>query len=159
MRDMDRPICLFVTAVLVLGPVAWVLGQTTPPNAPTTAPAGERTTTPSGLTIITTAKGGGAKDGDQVFVLYTGRLTNGHVFDSSSLHGNDPIKLTLGAHQVIKGWEEGFQGVQVGQKLTLIIPPDLAYGAAGRGSVIPPNATLEFDIEVVGIMRPQPQQP
>ena len=147
---MKRRNALYLVPVLVLGTIAWVYAQT----APTPTPAGEKVTTPSGLTIITTQKGGGSQLGDQVFVLYSGKLENGKVFDSSELHGNDPIKVTLGAAQVIKGWEEGLTGVHLGQKMTLIIPPDLAYGSKGRGAVIPPNATLTFDIEVVGIMRP-----
>jgi FKBP-type peptidyl-prolyl cis-trans isomerase len=138
-----------ITAVCVLFASAWAVAQSTAPSGS----GSDRVTTPSGLTIITIQKSAGAQVGDDVFVLYTGRLTNGTVFDASERHGNQPIKLTLGAGQVIKGWEEGLMGANVGEKRTLLIPPELAYGAKGRGEVIPPNATLEFDVEVVGIMR------
>jgi peptidylprolyl isomerase len=149
---MKRRHALFVIPLLVCGAVALLHGHDKPA---TTQPAGEKVTTPSGLTIITTQKGSAAQKGDTVTLLYTGRLQDGRIFDASNLHGNEPIKVVLGAESVIKGWEEGLLGVQVGQKLTLIIPPDLAYGSAGRGQVIPPNATLEFDLEILSISRPQ----
>lgn len=149
---MKRRISSFAIPILVLGTFAWVYAQTTPATAPTDA-GGEKVVTPSGLTIITLQKGEPAKEGDTVTLLYTGRLTNGKVFDASSLHGNEPIKVTIGKTQVIKGWHEGLLGVQLGEKRKLIVPPDLAYGAAGRGSLIPPNATLEFDLEIVGLTK------
>ena len=148
---MKRRHVFLAIPVLVLGTFAWLHAQ----DKPATETSGEKVTTPSGLTIITTQKGSPAQSGDKVSVLYSGRLTNGKVFDASNLHGNEPITVTLGAGGVIKGWEEGLLGTQVGQKIKLIVPPQLGYAEKGRGSLIPPGATLEFDIEVVAIQRPQ----
>jgi peptidylprolyl isomerase len=120
-------------------------------SSPSSQPAGEKHVTPSGLTIVELSPGIGAKNGDIVRIHYTGTLQNGTKFDSSV--GKDPIELTLGAAQVIKGWEEGITGMQVGEKRHLTVPPELAYGARGRGDRIPPNATLEFDMELVGLFR------
>ena len=94
-----------------------------------------------------------AKDGDTVWVLYSGKLKDGTEFDSSAKHGNEPIDFVLGKGMVIKGWDEGLQGMHVGEKRTLVIPPSLGYGEQGAGGVIPPNATLTFDVELVGIYR------
>jgi peptidylprolyl isomerase len=124
------------------------------PATTTQAAAGEKKTTASGLTIITVKAGeGGAKVGDSVAVLYTGKLADGTEFDSSTKHGNEPIEFILGKSMVIKGWDEGVQGMQIGEKRQLVIPPNLAYGERGAGGVIPPNATLTFDLELVGIRR------
>lgn len=94
-----------------------------------------------------------AQDGDMVSVLYTGKLTNGTVFDASSLHGNKPIEFVLGANMVIKGWDEGLVGMRIGEKKTMTIPPEKAYGNRSVGDVIPANSTLVFDVELVGIKR------
>jgi FKBP-type peptidyl-prolyl cis-trans isomerase len=94
-----------------------------------------------------------AKAGDTLVMNYTGRLTNGTVFDSNVLpkFGHvEPFKFTLGAGQVIKGWDEGLVGMKVGEKKTLTIPPEKGYGAQAVGS-IPANSTLIFDVELVGI--------
>jgi FKBP-type peptidyl-prolyl cis-trans isomerase len=109
-------------------------------------------TTASGLTYIVTKRGTGAqlKAGDNVIVNYTGLLTNGQKFDSS-LDRGEPFSFPLGAGKVIKGWDEGVQKLRVGDHATFIIPPSIAYGAGGAGGVIPPNATLIFIIEVVGV--------
>jgi FKBP-type peptidyl-prolyl cis-trans isomerase len=109
-------------------------------------------TTASGLTYIVTKRGAGAqlKAGDTVIVNYTGLLTNGLKFDSS-LDRAEPFSFQLGAGKVIKGWDEGVQKLRVGDHATLIIPPSIAYGERGAGSVIPPGATLIFIIEVVGV--------
>jgi FKBP-type peptidyl-prolyl cis-trans isomerase len=106
-----------------------------------------------GLKITYVAPPVGAKDGDEVSILYAGRLADGTEFDSSAKHGNEPIPLVLGKHMVIQGWEDGLQGMQVGEKRTFVIPPELAYGKDGRGP-IPPNATLTFDVEMVSLRRP-----
>jgi FKBP-type peptidyl-prolyl cis-trans isomerase len=116
----------------------------------TSQPAGEKQVTKSGLTIITTKPGdAGVKTGDYVWVHYTGKLADGKKFDSS-YDRNEPIDFTVGKGDVIKGWDEGVLGMKVGEKRTLIIPPSLAYGDKPRGDVIPANATLTFDIELVG---------
>jgi FKBP-type peptidyl-prolyl cis-trans isomerase len=118
----------------------------------TTQSDDKTTTTPSGLKITETkAADDGAKVGDQVWVHYVGKLADGTEFDNSYKRG-EPIPLTLGEGRVIKGWEEGLLGMKVGEKRTLIIPPDLAYGPEGR-SPIPPNATLTFDVELMGLKR------
>ncbi len=109
-------------------------------------------TTASGLTYIITKKGDGAaiKAGDNVIVNYTGLLTNGEKFDSS-LDRNSPFSFPVGAGKVIKGWDEGLQKLRVGDHATLIIPASIGYGERGAGGVIPPNATLIFIIEVLGV--------
>ena len=124
------------------------------------AAAGKTETRPSGLKVTVTkpADGAGAKDGCTVWVLYTGKLENGTEFDSSAKHGGDPIEFVLGKGMVIKGWDEGVAGMQVGEKRTLVIPPSIAYGEAGAGGVIPPNATLTFDIQLVGVKMPAEAQ-
>lgn len=119
------------------------------------------TTTPTGLTYIITRKGAGKqpKAGDTVFVHYTGLLTNGVKFDSS-LDRNEPISFPLGAGRVIKGWDEGVARLRVGDQATLIIPPQLGYGARGAGGgAIPPDATLVFIIEVVDVKEASPAMP
>jgi len=110
------------------------------------------TTTASGLTIddIVVGNGGVAAAGQKVKVHYTGWLTNGTKFDSSK-DRNDPFVFPLGAGSVIKGWDEGVQGMKVGGKRKLTIPPALGYGARGAGGVIPPNAVLVFEVELLGI--------
>jgi peptidylprolyl isomerase len=111
---------------------------------------------PNGLKYTDTKAGDGATatSGNKVSVHYTGWLYNngakGAKFDSSVDRGQ-PFQFTLGAHQVIAGWDEGVAGMKVGGKRTLIIPPELGYGARGAGGVIPPNATLMFDVELLGV--------
>jgi FKBP-type peptidyl-prolyl cis-trans isomerase FkpA len=113
-------------------------------------------TTPSGLQYEDTVVGSGAeaRAGQHVSVHYTGWLyTNGSKgakFDSSK-DRNDPFDFGLGGGQVIKGWDEGVQGMKVGGTRVLVIPPQLGYGARGAGGVIPPNATLMFEVELLGV--------
>lgn len=110
-------------------------------------------TTKSGLKYVEQKVGAGkeAKAGDTVAVHYTGTLTNGKKFDSSFDHKPpEPIVFTLGAGQVIKGWDEGIAGLKVGGKRKLIIPPDLAYGDKEKGP-IPANSTLIFEVELVKV--------
>lgn len=122
-------------------------------TSPANADAPQARTTKSGLTIIELVPGKGdrvAKAGDTVVVNYTGRLQDGTVFDASAKHGK-PFDFLLGRGQVIAGWDEGVAGMKIGEKRRLIIPPDLAYRDRGAGNVIPPNATLTFEVELVGI--------
>ncbi len=107
---------------------------------------------PKDLEIKVTKPGTGAKTkkGDLVSVHYTGKLVNGTVFDSSIQRGT-PIQFALGEGRVIQGWEQGILGMQVGEKRTLTIPSRLGYGEQGAGGVIPGNATLIFDVELVKI--------
>ncbi len=113
-------------------------------------------TNPSGLQYIDTQVGTGATAaaGQYVTVHYTGWLFNngeqGAKFDSSK-DRNDPFQFDLGAGMVIKGWDEGVAGMQIGGKRTLIIPPEMGYGARGAGGVIPPNATLKFEVELLAV--------
>jgi FKBP-type peptidyl-prolyl cis-trans isomerase FkpA len=109
-------------------------------------------TTESGLIHedITPGTGDEAKAGQRVSVHYTGWLTDGTKFDSSK-DRNDPFDFPLGAGHVIKGWDEGVQGMKVGGVRKLTIPPHLGYGARGAGGVIPPNATLVFEVELLQV--------
>ena len=113
-------------------------------------------TTPSGLQYTNNVVGDGATAaaGQHVSVHYTGWLykdgEQGAKFDSSR-DRNDAFDFPLGAGMVIKGWDEGVQGMKIGGQRTLIIPPELGYGARGAGGVIPPNATLKFDVELLGL--------
>lgn len=147
-----------------------VFAQEQPATRPTTstqpdagnAMVGETVTTPEGVTYVVTAKpveARVAQDGDVVMVHYTGMLEDGTVFDTSRQIRQDapypfhvPIMLELGGRQVIQGWEIGLRGMAIGEKRRLTIPSQLAYGEGGRGP-IPPNATLIFDVELVGLAR------
>ena len=108
-------------------------------------------TTPSGLRITDLVIGDGAeaRAGQTVAVNYRGTLANGTEFDSS--YGRGPFSFPLGGGRVIQGWDEGVAGMKVGGKRKLVIPPDLAYGDRGAGGVIPPNATLTFEVELLRI--------
>ncbi|MDP2135255.1 MAG: FKBP-type peptidyl-prolyl cis-trans isomerase [Sulfuritalea sp.] len=109
-------------------------------------------TTASGLVIEEMLVGEGAEAavGQRVSVHYTGWLTNGTKFDSSK-DRNEPFEFPLGRGHVIAGWDEGVQGMKIGGKRKLTIPPALGYGARGAGGVIPPNATLVFEVELLGL--------
>ncbi len=139
---------LFVFAIL--------LALAAAPLASRSALAAGEVATPSGLRIIDVKPGTGPvpQAGQTVTVNYTGWLfvdgKKGTKFDSS-LDRGQPFSFTLGQGQVIKGWDEGLATMHVGGKRTLIIPPDLGYGARGAGAVIPPNATLMFDIDLLGV--------
>lgn len=109
-------------------------------------------TTASGLQYedITVGDGESPQSGQRVSVHYTGTLTDGKKFDSSRDRGN-PFSFTIGRGAVIKGWDEGVMTMKVGGRRTLTIPGDLAYGPQGYPGVIPPNATLVFDVELLGV--------
>ena len=119
------------------------------PSATTTPGSAQEITTRSGLkmTDLKVGEGAVAENGSNVSVQYTGWLTDGTQFDSSV--GRGPFTFRIGAGQVIPGWDEGVKGMRVGGKRKLTIPPDLGYGASGAGGVIPPNATLTFEVELL----------
>lgn len=109
-------------------------------------------TTASGLIIEDTIEGSGeiASAGQTVTVHYTGWLTDGRKFDSSK-DRQEPFEFLLGGRRVIAGWDEGVVGMKIGGTRTLTIPPGLGYGSRGAGGVIPPNATLVFEVELLGL--------
>ena len=125
-------------------------------NDNASAQSGKPVTTSSGLQMIDTQAGTGAspKQGQTAVVHYTGYLNDngnkGKKFDSSVDRGQ-PFEFPIGQGRVIKGWDEGVASMKVGGKRTLIIPPALGYGASGAGGVIPPNATLIFEVELLGV--------
>jgi FKBP-type peptidyl-prolyl cis-trans isomerase len=136
--------------------VALALTVATAPLAPVAAATNQVIEMPDGLKYTDNKIGDGATatSGEQVTVHYTGWLDNagakGKKFDSS-LDRGEPFSFRLGAQQVIAGWDEGVAGMKVGGRRTLIIPPELGYGARGAGGVIPPNATLIFDVELLKV--------
>ena len=109
-----------------------------------------KTTSGLGIEDLVVGNGATASAGQQVSVHYTGWLQNGNKFDSSKDRGQ-PFAFALGRGEVIRGWDEGVNGMKVGGKRKLTIPPDLGYGARGAGSVIPPNATLLFEVELLAV--------
>ena len=141
--------------LLILAALALVLGCSAP-AASGAASAGKEVKLADGLTYTDDQVGTGAEatSGKTVSVHYTGWLTDGTKFDSSKDRG-DPFEFPLGAGHVIKGWDEGVQGMKVGGTRKLTIPPALGYGARGAGGVIPPNATLVFEVELLGVETPQ----
>jgi len=162
---MSKSIALRLSLVLILATVlsAGCAKQpaNAPQNQPTTAapqtPAVTQTPTPDQPEVtelkvedIKVGEGKEAKSGDTVTVNYTGWLTDGTKFDSS-LDSGQPFQFTVGAGQVIPGWDQGVAGMKVGGKRKLTIPPDLGYGAQGAGGVIPPNAVLVFEIELLDV--------
>ncbi len=143
---------LLVLVVLVVAALALAQTKSKAPAAggPTKV-TGDGTKTPTGLQYwdIKVGTGRTADKGNTVRVHYTGWLTSGKKFDSSV--GGPAFTFRIGAHQVIAGWEEGVSGMKVGGKRQLKIPPALAYGKEGYPGAIPPNATLIFDIELLGV--------
>jgi FKBP-type peptidyl-prolyl cis-trans isomerase FkpA len=147
--SLARPLSVVALSVLALALVSAPRAGAADGPSKTT---GKGTKTPSGLQYWDLKKGTGAvaKAGDSVKVHYTGWLTDGKKFDSS-VDRNEPFSFKLGAGMVIPGWDQGVAGMKVGGKRQLRIPPDLGYGARGAGGAIPPNATLVFDVELLGV--------
>ena len=145
-RTATTTVVLFLFAVTVAASGAQA-GNSAPSKT-----KGKPVTTASGLKYWDLKKGSGAvaKAGDSVHVHYTGWLTDGKKFDSSIDRGS-PFDFKLGAGMVIKGWDEGVAGMKVGGKRQLHIPAELGYGARGAGGVIPPDATLVFEVELLAI--------
>ncbi|MEZ5816132.1 MAG: FKBP-type peptidyl-prolyl cis-trans isomerase [Hyphomicrobiaceae bacterium] len=143
-----------MAALALAGMLATSIGPAADPAMAQTK--GNIVTTPSGLTITDTQVGTGPspKTGQICVMHYTGWLyengAKGRKFDSSVDRGQ-PFEFPIGTGRVIKGWDEGVATMKVGGKRTLVIPPDLGYGARGAGGVIPPNATLVFDVELLGL--------
>jgi peptidylprolyl isomerase len=148
MRSFSRTGALL--ALCLIGAVV------TAPVTSATAQTGKTMTTASGLQISDSKEGTGAspKTGQICVMHYTGWLyengAKGKKFDSSVDRGQ-PFEFPIGTGRVIRGWDEGVATMKIGGKRTLIIPPDLGYGASGAGGVIPPNATLIFDVELLGV--------
>lgn len=142
---------IFVTAAVVITSAAafsTFAQQATPP-------ATQATTAPTTAKLnVTTLKesDGAAKDGDRLFVHFIGKLADGTEVASSYMRG-EPVEITLGAADVLKAWDEGLVGMKVGEKRRLVVPPELGYGSRGQGSLIPPDAELVFDVELVGLQR------
>lgn len=151
---MKTALVAVVAVLAIIGIVVGVLAA----RGHSTASSGSAGTgtspssTPSGLQITDVKVGDGAvaQAGDTVSVTYTGTLTNGTVFDSSDQHGGQPFSFTLGAGQVIQGWDKGLLGMKVGGERKLVIPPDLGYGSQAVGS-IPPDSTLMFDVKLLSV--------
>ena len=137
-------------AMTTSSPAAPAASSPATAKAEPTPPARPPEDGPLGTVDVTVGQGPAAKAGDKVKVQYTGTLTNGTEFDSSRKAGK-PFEFTLGRGEVIKGWDQGVAGMKFGGKRKLTIPPSLGYGARGAGGVIPPNATLLFDVELVEI--------
>ena len=147
-------------AAAVIGSQSWLKTSRAQTAPSTPAPATQGTKTASGLTIIEVQDSAGeAKTGDTVWVHFSGFLEDGTKF-ASSIERGEPVEMTLGVGDVLKAWDEGIVGMKVGEKRKMIVPPELAYGKNGQGSLIPPNATLTFELELTGLRRaPQVPQP
>lgn len=145
MKNMMKLVVLGMLATFMAAPAF---------SATDAAKGGKPVTTASGLKYIDVLVGKGASPvkGKQVTVHYTGTLENGKKFDSS-VDRNQPFKFMIGVGQVIPGWDEGVMSMKAGGKRKLIIPAKLGYGTAGAGGVIPPNATLLFDVELLDVQR------
>ena len=154
MRSVERLIVVLLLMAAIAIP-ACAQKESRPVAEKKSEPAAANTVkTPSGLAYVDIVAGSGASpvSGKPVKVHYTGVLENGTKFDSSVDRG-EPFVFTIGVGQVIPGWDEGVMSMKVGGKRKLIVPPQLGYGAAGAGGVIPPNATLIFDVELLDVAK------
>jgi peptidylprolyl isomerase len=158
-RRRNQRVLIGVIVLIILGLAAYFAYSAffapkanTTAGIPTVDPNIKTVTTASGLKYQDIAVGSGkeAQPQNQVTVNYTGWLENGTKFDSSFDHGQ-PFTFTLGAGNVIPGWDEGVQGMKEGGKRRLIIPPDLGYGSTGSPPTIPPNSTLIFDVDLLKV--------
>lgn len=154
-KRRQRYIITGVVVMVVILAIAAIILATREPADGGAAASGDYETTASGLQYRIIEEGSGPKPqpGDTVRVHYTGTLEDGTVFDSSE--GRDPIEFPLGMGAVIAGWDEGIALLNEGARAEFVIPPDLAYGPQGNPPVIPPNATLTFEVELVEILSSQ----
>ena len=148
-KQRNQRLILLIIVLLLVTVLIYVIYQNLSEKS---SPASEFTTTTSGLQFEDLIIGSGekAQNGDLVIVHYTGTFEDGNKFDSS-VDRNKPFEFTLGEGRVIEGWDEGIQGMQVGGTRILKIPPELAYGPDGYAGVIPPNATLIFEVELIDV--------
>lgn len=144
--------CMLLLALAFLCSMSLAGGDTTQSSYPGEKTTMKEDTTASGLRYIDMVVGNGAspEQGSTVTVHYSGYLKDGKKFDSS-VDRNEPFSFTIGVGQVIKGWDEGVATMKVGGKRKLIIPSELGYGSRGAGGVIPPDAELVFDVELLGV--------
>jgi peptidylprolyl isomerase len=147
---MKGPLVAVTLAVVLAAGAA--SAATPAPTTPHSGKAGPKMTTPSGLEYEDEIVGSGAQPvkGQHVTVHYVGTLQDGTKFDSSR-DRNEPFTFAIGEGEVIRGWDEGVMSMHVGGRRKLTIPPQLAYGPRGAGGVIPPNATILFDVELLGV--------
>lgn len=164
---MTKTVFIFVILILFVVITIWFVIQktkevnktteipTTTTSPTPTSQAGEPIRYDNGLAVqdIVVGTGKTAENGDTLNAKYIGKLSNGTVFDSSDAHGGQPFTFQIGSGQVIKGWDLGLLGMKEGGKRKLTIPPELGYGERGAGGVIPPNATLLFEIELVSVTK------
>lgn len=164
MQNKNNTIIWFLVVIIFIGGVIFITSKKA--KAPDTLDVGQvnQNTNMSNIqqiegvkiTVLQEGAGDVAKSGDTVAMNYTGKLMNGTVFDSNvdpKFQHVEPFVFTIDVGMVIKGWDVGVTGMKVGEKRNLEIQPDYAYGATGAGGVIPPNATLSFDVELLGIKK------
>jgi len=157
--EKNRGVLLVVYVVIaaaIIGGGAWFASTFNKPSTQTNDQTQNNDMAQLGINDTTVGTGTVAAVGDYVTVNYTGTLDDGTIFDSSLKPGRTPFGFTLGAGQVIKGWDEGVAGMKVGGTRELTIPPDLGYGSTGAGSVIPPNATLHFTVTLLSVTSTAP---